>query len=351
MANGIFNARRAFNSPAKESVSKLSMLAALKRNVSEAVSDVLKRTVLLVRVQNQKDYSSQLKKLNSTLLQATDVLKSEIEKSSSRSVSVDTLKEVKETFKDATPDYDEVSKSLRDVGRAIADLEFPTLSNAEVVSEIKKLQTILNSLPSKLPKPEKVNIPKPEKIEFPKSFSMQEAGNILKALQDVKSSLDKLPRAYPKQRQVKIDLEPLMERVAAVEGAISSLRFPEMEFPQSISVDNFPPQKVPTPVTSVWINSLRGPILSTQVDVGSSATQIPASNLSQRRSMIVFNNDSSKTVFIGDENVNTEDGMPVFPKQFSPSLDVGDIVDVYAITTSGTVDVRILETSMDQQGA
>jgi hypothetical protein len=49
-------------------------------------------------------------------------------------------------------------------------------------------------------------------------------------------------------------LEGLLKQPDNTEGitqAISNIRFPEVNFPDHISVDNFPPQKIPQPVTNI----------------------------------------------------------------------------------------------------
>jgi hypothetical protein len=76
------------------------------------------------------------------------------------------------------------------------------------------------------------------------------------------------------------------------------------------------------------------------VSVGSTATQIVASN-SIRRYVMIFN-ASDKTVYVGfDNSVTTSNGVPILRK-------AGIIIDqtevnIYGIVASGTADVRYLE--------
>jgi len=46
-------------------------------------------------------------------------------------------------------------------------------------------------------------------------------------------------------------ITPTPDRTEDLIQAISNIRFPEVNFPNVISVDNFPPQKIPQPVTNV----------------------------------------------------------------------------------------------------
>jgi hypothetical protein len=68
----------------------------------------------------------------------------------------------------------------------------------------------------------------------------------LDARQDASLETDKLIAALRELRT-----PPPKDRTDEVVTAISGLRFPEINFPNSISVDNFPPQKIPNPVTNV----------------------------------------------------------------------------------------------------
>lgn len=133
--------------------------------------------------------------------------------------------------------------------------------------------------------------------------------------------------------------------------AISDIRFPEINFPNTISVDNFPPQKYPLPPTNININGLRGPVHSSAVSVGATATPLPTSPLENRRSLIVWNNDNSTTLWIGGSDVTVANGIPVKKQNYSPALDLSDRVTLYGITDGATIDVRVLESSMSDTGA
>jgi len=184
------------------------------------------------------------------------------------------------------------------------------------------------------------------------------------ALLSLEKTFKSIKLEIPPQKEIKIPDFPKVIQTAEGKAIIEGLRvlakaigelpdkikIPRVEFPGSISVDNFPVPRYPLPPTNININSLRGPVLATQVTVGPTATRVPASALANRRSLIIFNN-SIQTVFLGDENVNTDDGMPVPADQYSPPMDIGDRVSLYGIVASGTADVRIFEVSMDEIGS
>lgn len=124
----------------------------------------------------------------------------------------------------------------------------------------------------------------------------------------------------------------------------------EIEFPETIAINNFPPQKIPQPVTHISINSLRGMFQSSAVTVTTAPTELQRSSpLANRRSLIVYNNSSS-TIYIGDSNISTTTGLPLPANSYSPSFDAGINMVLYAITSSGTADVRICEMSDENSG-
>lgn len=143
----------------------------------------------------------------------------------------------------------------------------------------------------------------------------------------------------------KIKFPDPIDRTDEIVQAISEIRFPEIEWPNSISVNNFPPQKIPQPVTNININGLRGPVKSTAVEVTTTPTPLPDTPLANRRSLIAYNN-SDQTIYIGDENVTTATGIPVCKQNYTPALDLGVESTLYAVTETGTADVRVLESSL-----
>ncbi len=135
--------------------------------------------------------------------------------------------------------------------------------------------------------------------------------------------------------------------------AISDIKVtaPEMEFPDSIAISNFPPTKTPQPVTNININPLRGFIHTDAVSVSSSLTKIPDyGELINRRSVQFYNNSSTVTVFIGGSTVTSSNGTPVPPLSYSPVIDASDKMLLYGVTSSSTANIRVMEISNDAIG-
>ena len=85
---------------------------------------------------------------------------------------------------------------------------------------------------------------------------------------------------------------------------------------------------------------LRNRLLTQAITVGTSATKIPTTTLSTRRSILILNNSVS-TIYIGNADVTTVNGYPMSP-QDTLKIDISDEVDVYGISTADS-EVRILE--------
>lgn len=189
----------------------------------------------------------------------------------------------------------EINKKLEEVNKSIKDIKFPD---------------------------QKIEIPK---INIPENTSPQETKQILKSLDELKK-------------------------------AILGIKFPEIQipkapgFPETIKVSNFPPQKYPMPVTNININPLRGSFLTNSVAVTTSPTPLPETPLDYRRSMIVFNADTSKVLYLGGENVSTSNGLPVAPESYSPPFDAGPRMTLYGATSSGSISVIVMEMSNEDIG-
>jgi len=96
-------------------------------------------------------------------------------------------------------------------------------------------------------------------------------------------------------------------------------------------------------VRDVSFKLIMSGIKSKTTSVSTTAVKIPSSNLTDRKSLTIFN-EGPVTLLIGDSAVTVSDGYPV-PKNTSISLDVNDSVDVYGIVNSGTNTVKTLETA------
>lgn len=191
----------------------------------------------------------------------------------------------------------------------------------ELAKYFKSLETKISSLAqaiSSVPQ-QKIEVPK---FEIPKELLRPSSGNsdVVEALQRLERALDKIPQ-------------------------------PKTKFPEHISVDNFPPQLTPQPVTHMSINALHGGFKATTMNVGTSATALPQSSLAQRRSIILFNN-SVNTIYIGDANIATAGGgmgLPVPTQTYSPTMDAGWDMVLYGIASTSS-SVTILEMSEENSG-
>lgn len=216
----------------------------------------------------------------------------------------------------------------------LKDIVIPKPEKPQKV-DFTSLETRLNGLKSALDRVNDV-LPslKPQafpKIEIPKQVSVKEA--------------DKIIEEYKKG--VKIlsdDLLALSKVIKAQESGFSTNDRGEIE----VSVKNFPPTHIPTPVTNFNINALRGVPKSTVMNVLSTATPIPATPLTQRRSFS-FYNDSDNTVYIGGSDVTSVNGFPILAGTYSPPIEAGEHMIVYGIASSSS-SIRVFEVSNDNEG-
>lgn len=147
----------------------------------------------------------------------------------------------------------------------------------------------------------------------------------------------------PKKEKIKDRTDEILEALRNIK-----VNAPELEFPTSIEVSNFPPQRVAVPQNNVWINPLQGYIETTSVTVGTSITKLPDyGQLFNRRAVIIYNN-SANTIFIGGSEVTTSNGLPVPTSSFSPVLDAGYGLIVYGIASQAGNNCRVLEISKDK---
>jgi len=109
--------------------------------------------------------------------------------------------------------------------------------------------------------------------------------------------------------------------------------------PQTVIVDsNWAPVNVTGTVTPAAPN---GTILATAVSVGTTATALPTTALSNRESILIVNNCSA-TEYIGGSGVTTSSGIPLAAGDHL-SKDAGPSVAFFAIVATGTCDTRVVE--------
>lgn len=165
-------------------------------------------------------------------------------------------------------------------------------------------------------------------------------GKMLNVLEGIKKALAKKTE-FPADRTEEV--------IKAIENI--KLTSPEFKIPDVLNVHSIDPQFHSPPVTNININPLRGFIHTTNQTVTSSLTTLPSYGvLENRRSVMIYNNSSTVTVYIGGSGVTSSNGLPIPPKTYSPSIDSGTRMILYGRTSSSTADIRVLEISNESIG-
>lgn len=248
------------------------------------------------------------------------------------------------------------------------DFEFKEIADERVIGTLDKigraLAVIYNSI-----KGFKVNLPKVFKVEG--SVDVDSIADMppveVKNLKDMAPYFNSLEERirnlavaistakgtkinFPKMEFPKFDNSPVIEELRALQEELKAAGGKQIKFPKSISVDNFPVQLTPQPVTHISINALQGYVHTTSATVTSTLTTLPSYGvLDNRRSLLIYNN-SANTIFIGGSDVTTGNGLPIAANSFSPILDLGKNTIAYGIATSGNNDVRVMEISDESSG-
>ena len=265
-------------------------------------------------------------------------------------------------------DISDVVSKLEELKNSIGSLTFPEITKEktgmpEIIAALSKIEKRILPYPLQLSLKESSSIldgllsientlgtlPKPEKITIPDSFSMREAGQITNLLADIRMELAKLPKQFPSQ-SVSVDVEGIITSIEALHSEIRSLPkdFPTIEFPDTISVNNFPPFPVPNPVTNININGLQGFLETTSVTVGTSIVKLPDyGQLFNRRAVIIYNN-SANTIYIGGSEVTVDNGLPIPASSYSPPIDAGYQLIIYGVASQAGNNVRVMEISKDK---
>ena len=295
------------------------------RNLKSAINEIAGKSVFKVKIEGS-DQEAILRKILGLLhsisayskMSSTSTGQSPSQKISIKTTDLVTLNKSIEDIlkkieaKQLIVKMPEISR----IGGAVKVLNFPEQYDFNRLSSaLYEIKQSLSNIRLEVPPQREIKFPDFKFPDFPKTVGLSETKAILNALKDVKEALENLPK-----------------------------KIPQIEFPRSINVGNFPPQKYPMPVSHISINSLSGEVKTRAVTVTTALTPLPGEVLSNRRSLTIYNN-SSVTVEVGGSTFTFGEGMPVPAGTFSPSLDAGSKMIIYGRVASGTADVRVMEIS------
>lgn len=213
------------------------------------------------------------------------------------------------------------SVKVTDLPRVQID-NFPDLSSA-----FKSIALGINNMQESL-----IKAISSQKLEVPKSTSID--GDVsMRGMKDLLEGIEELKKGF----------NILIKATQESRGTDTSK-------PLAVEIVKDLPRPIPLPVTNVNINGLQGFSKTTAATVTTALTPLPTyGQLFNRRSMIIFNNDSSTTVYIGGSDLTSANGLPILAQSYSPAIDAGYNLHIYGRTTSGSVDVRVMEVSNNQQ--
>lgn len=216
-----------------------------------------------------------------------------------------------------------------------------------ILTAINSLQVSVQRLNKSITKVEVTNPPPPPSpVDLsPLSRSLDELKQEIVVILRDNNKNDVTAPAQENQTSAMI-LDSLVE----IHQSLERLNNKEINFPKSIELSNFR-QWIPTPVTNFNINPLRGVIHTTSATVTTALTVLPTYGvLANRRSVSLYNNSSSVTIYIGGSDVTATNGLPVPPLSYSPAFDFGTKMILYGVTSSSSADVRVMELSNDRAG-
>lgn len=325
----------------------ITLLSNFTKSLKEVLSSVeggLEKKVFRVRFENEKyllkpmeKISSQLEKMaggNMEYKQVGSVMVEGVETMKLDSIQKIEVKELSQ--KDV---IEKLGKVQEEVSRVVA-----------AVDKLPKKDISIPAYPKQMAVGGTVGVSAlPERIHAQLSELKQSVGMMSEALKSLKLEVPQTDIVFPKEISIS-NLQALQKDLQEVKKSVEGIQFPKVEFPDTINVGNFPPQKVPQPVTNININPLKGTIKNTAVTVSSTATPLPETPAPKRKSVVIFNNSTSVAIYLGGAEVTAENGLPVLAQSYSPAIDAGDTMLLYGITESGTADIRVLEANNEGFG-
>lgn len=265
----------------------------------------------------------------------------------------------------------EVAKNTRGLKGRLDELVVKEGAQTVKVSNLSDIHLPSVSFPARIEVSNLKDIPQP--TSTPITVEKVDISSLEKLLEGLKSSLNDIRTLLPSLKSSPISFptipepKPFPKTISMAEGKdieaeVKGLRADVAELyklidlkefgggaASEVKVTNFPPQSIPTPVTNISINSLRGLPKATKILVSTTPTALPDTALSQRRSMIVFNM-SGNTIYLGGFDVTTASGFPVSDQGYSPPIDAGDQMIIYAVSATPSAEVRVFEVSNDAEG-
>lgn len=179
------------------------------------------------------------------------------------------------------------------------------------------------------------------------------------SLNDIKKAVTSIKIPEYTSESTEIDLEPVTKALTSLEKKLDTLKGKDIDLkPVVTAIQEMDeaaqrrPNWRPTPVTQFDLNPLRGAYISSAQTVTTGTAQaLPTTNATNRRSFILYNNDGTNTLWIGGAGVTSSTGIPVPAGTFSAALDGGNRMQLYGISGSGSLDIRILEMTNDAIGS
>ncbi len=100
-----------------------------------------------------------------------------------------------------------------------------------------------------------------------------------------------------------------------------------------------------TDKTLRWSLTLRKTFRQANLTIGETAAKIPTLPLSDRISILIFNNSTGgQILYLGDATVTTANGFPIYPRA-SIQIHIEDEIDVYGVSSAAGANIRIVEGS------
>lgn len=300
----------------------LNLFALARKQLEQALTSLIKNEVVNVRLSDEKYFTDIAKKIDELNNSIKNLPKIDMGDSPA-SINIQTMSE--KTVARLADQLEQVKKAVlaNKPTKAPAVQQVKILNQQpiqrfpieEIISALRNVERSIGRLKFEAPKTQEIKFP-----EMPKSMSIDEGKAIVKALQELGKKIDELPKSYP-----------------------------DVQIPKTVSIDNFPPQKYPLPVTNININPLRGFAKSRNITVTTTPTPLPDEVLAYRRSLVVYNNSSS-TLYVGGSDVSATNGMPVPASSYSPAFDAGPRMIIYGVVATGSANVRVLELSNENIG-